>query len=73
MLLARLAIAKLGTVKTKENEMLGRVLGDHRSKLLVIAGVTVDLRFPKVLPSLSQHTVFVARFRGAYWVWGIGH
>lgn len=43
-------------------------------KLLQDRSVTVDLVFPEVQSaSLSQHTVFVARFGGDYWVWGIGH
>ncbi len=43
------------------------------SELLRDRSVTVNLIFPKMLPSasLSQHTVFVARFDGNYWVWGI--
>ena len=55
------------------NRMITKGLGC--SKLLRDRSVTVDLIFPKMLPSasLSQHTVFVARFRGDYWVWGTGH
>ena len=55
------------------NKMITKGLGC--SKLLRDRSVTVNLIFPKMLPSasLSQHTVFVARFRGDYWVWGIGH
>jgi hypothetical protein len=54
--------------------------GDHMitkgfgcSKLLRSRSVTVNLIFPKMLPSasLSQHTVFVAKFEGNYWVWGV--
>jgi hypothetical protein len=43
------------------------------SKLLRDRSVTVTLIFPKMLPSasLSQYTVFVAKFEGDYWVWGI--
>ncbi len=43
------------------------------SKLLRDRSVTVNLIFPKMLPSasLSQHAVFVAKFEGNYWVWGI--
>jgi len=43
------------------------------SELLRDRSVTVTLIFPKMLPSasLSQHTVFVAKFEGDYWVWGI--
>ena len=54
------------------DQMITKGLGC--SKLLRDRSVTVDLIFPKMLPSasLSQHTVFVARFRGDYWVWGIG-
>jgi hypothetical protein len=42
---------------------------------LLARSVEVDLIFPKLQPSasLSQHTVFVARFRGEYWVYGVGH
>jgi hypothetical protein len=45
------------------------------SKLLQDRSIVVDLVFPKLEPSasLSQHTVFVARFGDDYWVWGIGH
>jgi hypothetical protein len=41
-------------------------------KLLRERSVTVNLIFPKMLPSasLSQHTVFVAKFEGEYRVWG---
>jgi len=55
------------------NQMITKGLGC--SKLLRDRSVTVELIFPKMLPSasLSQHTVFVARFRGDYWVWGTGH
>jgi hypothetical protein len=43
------------------------------SKLLRSRSVTVNLIFPKMLPSasLSQHTVFVAKFEGDYRVWEI--
>jgi hypothetical protein len=43
------------------------------SKLLQARSVTVNLIFPKMLPSasLSQHAVFVAKFEGTYRVWGI--
>jgi hypothetical protein len=42
---------------------------------LLERSVEVDLIFPKLRPSasLSQHTVFVARFEGDYWVYGVGH
>ena len=42
---------------------------------LLERSVEVDLIFPKLQSSasLSQHTVFVARFRGEYWVYGVGH
>ncbi len=42
---------------------------------LLERSVEVDLIFPKLQPSasLSQHTVFVARFQGDYWVYGVGH
>jgi hypothetical protein len=42
---------------------------------LLERSVEVDLISPKLLPSasLSQHTVFVARFQGEYWVYGVGH
>jgi len=55
------------------NRMITKGLGC--SKLLRDRSVSVDLVFPNMLPSasLSQHTVFVARFRGGYWVWGTGH
>ena len=55
------------------NHMITKGLGC--SKLLRDRSVTVNLIFPKMLPSasLSQHTVFVARFEGDYWVWGTGH
>jgi hypothetical protein len=41
---------------------------------LLERSVEVDLIFPKLQSSasLSQHTVFVARFRGDYWVYGVG-
>ena len=41
---------------------------------LLERSVEVDLIFPKLLPSasLSQATVFVARFQGEYWVYGVG-
>ncbi len=41
---------------------------------LLERSVEVDLIFPKLQSSasLSQHTVFVARFRGEYWVYGVG-
>src|ERR671910_845115 len=42
---------------------------------LLERSVEVDLIFPKLQPSasLSQHTVFVARFQGNYRVYGVGH
>jgi hypothetical protein len=42
---------------------------------LLERSVEVDLIFPKLQPSasLSQHTVFVARFQGDYWMYGVGH
>ena len=42
---------------------------------LLERSVEVDLIFPKLEPSasLSQHSVFVARFRGNYRVYGVGH
>jgi hypothetical protein len=42
---------------------------------LLERSVEVDLIFPKLQPSasLSQHTVFVARFQGDYWEYGVGH
>jgi hypothetical protein len=45
------------------------------AKRLLERSVEVDLISPKLLPSasLSQHTVFVARFQGNYWVYGVGH
>jgi hypothetical protein len=42
---------------------------------LLERSVEVDLIFPKLQSSasLSQHTVFVTRFQGDYWVYGVGH
>jgi hypothetical protein len=42
---------------------------------LLERSVEVDLIFPKLQPSasLSQATVFVARFQGEYLVYGVGH
>jgi hypothetical protein len=42
---------------------------------LLERSVEVDLISPKLLPSasLSQATVFVARFQDEYWVYGVGH
>jgi hypothetical protein len=47
----------------------------HYGERLLEHSVEVDLIFPKLQPSasLSQHTVFVARFEGGYWVYGVGH
>jgi hypothetical protein len=47
----------------------------HYAERLLERSVEVDLISPKLLPSasLSQHTVFVARFQGNYWVYGVGH
>ncbi len=47
----------------------------HYAGRLIERSVEVDLIFPKLQSSasLSQHTVFVARFRGEYWVYGVGH
>ena len=47
----------------------------HYGERLLERSVEVDLIFPKLQPSasLSQHTVFVARFQGDYWVYGVGH
>src|SRR5215212_10387838 len=44
------------------------------SQLLQDRSVTMDLVFPEFEPSasLSQHRVFVARFRGGYRVWAVG-
>ncbi len=46
----------------------------HYAGRLIERSVEVDLIFPKLQSSasLSQHTVFVARFRGEYWVYGVG-
>jgi hypothetical protein len=46
----------------------------HYAGRLLERSVEVDLIFPKLQSSasLSQHTVFVARFRGEYWVYGVG-
>ena len=46
----------------------------HYAGRLLEPSVEVDLIFPKLQSSasLSQHTVFVARFRGEYWVYGVG-
>jgi len=47
----------------------------HYGERLLERSVEVDLIFPKLRPSasLSQHTVFVARFEGDYWIYGVGH
>jgi hypothetical protein len=46
----------------------------HYAERLLERSVEVDLIFPKLQSSasLSQHTVFVGRFRGEYWVYGVG-
>jgi hypothetical protein len=51
-----------------------RELPQYAERLLE-RSVEVDLISPKLLPSasLTQHTVFVARFQGEYWVYGVGH
>jgi uncharacterized protein (DUF1800 family) len=50
-------------------------LSPQHTKLLQKRTVTVSLQWPKMLPSasLSQHTVFVAKFEGEYRVWWMGH
>ncbi len=47
----------------------------ERFKREARSAVEVDLIFPKLQSSasLSQHTVFVTRFQGDYWVYGVGH
>jgi hypothetical protein len=47
----------------------------HYGERLLERSVEVDLIFPKLQPSasLSQSTVFVARFQGGYRVYGAGH
>ncbi len=47
----------------------------HYGERLLERSVEVDLIFPKLQPSasLSQSTVFVARFQGDYRVYGAGH
>jgi hypothetical protein len=47
----------------------------QQAKLLLDRSVEVNMEFPEVAesPSLSQHTVYVAKFEGHYWVYGIGH
>ena len=55
----------------ESNQMITEGLGC--SKVLRDRSVTVNLKWPKMLPSasLSQHTVFVAKFEGDYRVWAI--
>jgi hypothetical protein len=50
-------------------------LSPQRAKLLQKRTVVVSLEWPKMFPSasLSQHTVFVAKFEGEYRVWWIFH
>jgi hypothetical protein len=64
--------AYLGKSGLGRSPMIRKGLGC--SQLLQDRSVTVDLVFPELEPSasLSQHTVFVARFRGDYRVWGVG-
>ena len=65
--------AYLGESGLGRSPMITKGLGC--SKLLQDRSVTVDLVFPGLEPSasLSQHTVFVARYRGEFRVWGVGH
>jgi hypothetical protein len=64
--------AYLGKSGLGRSPMIQRGLGC--SETLQDRSVVVDLILPKLEPSasLSQHTVFVARFRGEYWVYGTG-
>ena len=50
-------------------------LSPERAKLLQKRTVVVSLEWPRMFPSasLSQHTVFVAKFEGEYRVWWIFH
>ncbi len=50
-------------------------LSPERAKLLQRRTVVVSLRWPKMFPSasLSQRTVFVAKFEGEYRVWWMWH
>jgi hypothetical protein len=50
-------------------------LSPQHAKLLQKRTVVVSLEWPKMFPSasLSQHTVFVAKFEGEYRVWWIWH
>jgi hypothetical protein len=50
-------------------------LSPRHAKLLQKRTVTVSLNWPKMFPSasLSQHTVFVAKFEGEYRVWWMRH
>jgi hypothetical protein len=50
-------------------------LSPQRAKLLQNRSVIVSLQWPKMFPSasLSQHTVFVAKFEGEYRVWWMWH
>jgi hypothetical protein len=50
-------------------------LSPQRAKLLQKRTVVVSLEWPKMFPSasLSQHTVFVAKFEGEYRVWWMFH
>jgi hypothetical protein len=50
-------------------------LSVQRAKLLQKRTVVVSLEWPKMFPSasLSQHTVFVAKFEGEYRVWWMWH
>jgi hypothetical protein len=50
-------------------------LSPQHAKLLQERTVTVSLQWPKMFPSasLSQHTVFVAKFEGEYRVWWMRH
>jgi hypothetical protein len=45
-------------------------------QLLLERSAEVNINFPEVereSASLSQHTVYVAKFEGDYWVYAIGH
>jgi hypothetical protein len=50
-------------------------LSPQHAKLLQERTVIVSLQWPKMVPSasLSQHTVFVAKFEGEYRVWWMWH
>lgn len=69
---AYVEVAYLGKTGLGRSDTIREGLGC--SRLMQNRSVTVDLVFPELEPSasLSRHTVFVARFRGEYRVWGVG-